>query len=274
MNVFCNHSCTLGEGIFITKDSVYWLDIDEKRLFCKSFTSKNVPYEYDIYILPEIASTVLNVAKGEVYLATENGVAKLHLRSEKWTLLSINIDLSSTMRSNDGCMIGKSSFFYGTMEKCVTGDKGCLYFCSNGVIIKVASGFAIPNAFIEIFASVFLISDSLKKIIYKVEINTLTGKIIKKSKWLNLTDKLYTPDGGCMDKNGNIYIAMWNGSRVNVYDKDANLLNSLFINCPNPTNCALSKNNDFLYITTAKTGLTKNQLISYPNSGSVLQLKL
>ena len=119
-----------------------------------------------------------------------------------------------------------------------------------------------------------LISDSLEQVIYKFTFSNDYSKVISRETWVEHSSDNITPDGGCMDCNGNIYIAIWDGFCINKYDIDGKLLGKISLDVPRPTNCKLSTDESVLYITTASEGLTENEMLQYPYSGCVLKVKL
>ena len=74
-----------------------------------------------------------------------------------------------------------------------------------------------------------------------------------------------------MDRNGNLWIAMWGGHKVACYDpNNGELLAEVQTPAPQVTSCAFGGDNfDKLYITTARLGLSDEELEDYPLSGGV-----
>ena len=68
------------------------------------------------------------------------------------------------------------------------------------------------------------------------------------------------PDGMCVDIDGNIWVAEWEGGRVRKWDiNTGQAINEIELPCPRVTSCCLGgKNLDELFITTAKS---KNNLL-------------
>jgi sugar lactone lactonase YvrE len=261
----------LGEGLHICNTGVYWLDIIEKKFFVK--LNKCNIQEFD---LPEQASSIWKVENQLIYLASESGICTFDLKANKWSVITSmsEDDFSSSMRANDGAGIDDECYFFGSMEKSPSGTNGALYIAMQQSISKVYDGIGIPNSFIRISELSFLVSDSLKGLIHCFTFNAQYTVIDKKELWLDLSDSDFTPDGGCIDSYGNIYIAMWDGYCINKYDKSANLLFVLELPVPRPTNCKLSLDEKSLYVTSAREGLTTSDLKNSPNSGALFKIEL
>lgn len=267
-------SMSLGEGLFIQDNSLYFLDINESQLMVLNDASqKSIP---KIYELPEQASAIWKVDNNSVYLATESGIAKFNLPTSNWSIVcSLPAEhLDKNFRANDGGELFSESYLFGTMEKAPTGLNGAIYLYQGGTIEQVYQGIAIPNTFVRLNPVEILISDSFEQKIYKYVFCSTKRIFLEKHIWLDLSSEHFVPDGGCIDSEGNIYIAMWDGARINKYDPHANLLQSYDLPAIRPTNCKLSEDQKTLYVTTATEGLSQQLIEQYPLSGSVLEVKL
>ena len=271
LKIFDQVNNTLGEGLFVSKNGVLWLDIKEAKLFCLFNKEPLIVYQ-----LPEQASAIWKVINDTLFLASESGICTFNLNSRDWSVHStypVN-NIKKDMRANDGCRIDDNTFLFGTMEKKPTGLNGSLYIAKSNKIIRIYDGIGIPNSFIQISANNFLISDSFEKKVYLFTLNDTYRKVIDKQIWLDLSAKNYTPDGGCKDREGNIYLALWDGNCINKYDKDGGFIFSIKVPVLRPTNCKLSIDEDSLYVTSAKEDLTILELEENPHSGALFQIGL
>lgn len=266
-----NSKNTLGEGLYLCEQGIYWLDIVQSMLFEKLDDGG-----FREYYLPEQASAIWKVVEGIVYLASESGIYTFTLSTSEWSVYA-NIphqDLSTEMRANDGVAINKDIYFFGTMEKKPSGLNGGLYVVLGQKILKVFDGIGIPNSFIRLDEHSFLVSDSFTGIIYTFTFNPKFNRIVKHEVWLDLSRADFSPDGGCRDDKGNVYIAMWDGGCINKYDSNAKLLSSFKLPAPRPTNCKLSMDSKKLIVTSAREGLSEIELKHSPASGALFQIGL
>ena len=93
--------------------------------------------------------------------------------------------------------------------------------------------------------------------------------------WLDLSNTDATPDGGALDDEGNIWIAVWGDASIHRYSPDGFLLEKLELEALQPTSCAFGGiSMDEMLITTATEGMTSEQLRQYPDSGKVILRKM
>ena len=84
-----------------------------------------------------------------------------------------------------------------------------------------------------------------------------------------------SPDGMTIDGNDNLWVAQWGGSGVYCYNpRTGELLAKVEVPAPHVASCAFGGEKlDTLYITTARAGLTDEQLKQYPLSGSLFSCR-
>jgi sugar lactone lactonase YvrE len=84
-----------------------------------------------------------------------------------------------------------------------------------------------------------------------------------------------TPDGMCIDEEGMLWIAQWNGFGVYRWNPiNGKLLDKIEVPVPQVSSCAFGgENYDQLFITTAQENFSQELLEKYPDSGSVFLAK-
>lgn len=267
IQVFASSECILGEGIYFDAENryLYWVDITESVIYRKNIDGSDNSHE--AFSTGASPSAVLSVSESDVVFLDKTGVCLLNINSKEITsLYKTPYTDAQGYRANDATILSDGSILYGTMYKKPSERKSSLYRVLSGSVEELKDlSFNIPNTFIELENEI-LISDSLEQCIYSIGKN-FNQKIVKKL-WKDFSDSCHTPDGGCSDKNENIYIAMWDGFCVNVFDKNGKQINKIKLPVPRPTNCVLVEGR-MLYVTTAREGLTELQLRKYPLSGNV-----
>ena len=113
---------------------------------------------------------------------------------------------------------------------------------------------------------------------YKVDsysFDLKTGNIKFETTVITIPENMGMPDGMCIDKEGMLWIAHWNGFAVRRWNPiNGHLLLTIELPVPQVTSCTFGgKNLDELFITTAKTGLSDEQLKQYPESGHLFTIK-
>ena len=270
--VFAPTSCILGEGIYFDESSrhIYWVDIINSIIYRKNVDLLND--SYDFFSIGSMPSAVLSVEDEIITFVDRFGIGHFDLNTHVTELLyETPYTESSGFRANDAVKLQDGSMLYGTMYF-KPGDKsGKLYKLESGKVNEIEDlSFSIPNTFIELEENI-LISDSLEQRVYSLN-KDFKNKIVK-TLWKDFSDEHYTPDGGCVDRNGNIYISMWDGFCVRVFDKDARPKYKIELPVPRPTNCILVDER-WLYVTSAREGMSEESLNLYPSSGNVFVVDL
>jgi sugar lactone lactonase YvrE len=79
-----------------------------------------------------------------------------------------------------------------------------------------------------------------------------------------------TADGLCMDKEGNLWLAVWGGYEVRRYSPFGEQLARVRISTAQPSCCTIGgANGTTLYITTAREDMSDEQLAAEPDAGRV-----
>lgn len=265
-------SCELGEGVFYCKLSnrLFWVDIIKKRLYCYK------DEKYRSWALPEMASCIFSVSESKVVLAAESGICLFDYDNDVWVTITPSPKkyLVKEYRANDGIILPNGSYLYGIMRKQPEAKDGALILSTGSGAAVLNENISIPNSFIVLGNqnNEILISDSYEKVTYKFVFNSSWDKVTDISKWKDFSDHKYTPDGGCTDKDGFVYIAMWGGEVIHKFTSEGQLIDEIPVDILYPTNCVFDQINNKLFVTSARVGISQKILASSPNSGKTLIL--
>lgn len=272
ISVFAACACTLGEGIYFDelRRYIYWVDIVESNIYRKSVDGFDGKYE--TFSAGNLPSAILTVSDDVVTYLDKTGICILNVKMQNISSLSKTPYVEQEgYRGNDATVLDDGSILYGTMYQYPQKKESALYRLVSGNVNELKGiSFGIPNTFIELDNEI-LVSDSLEKRVYSISKNFDVK--IEKNLWKDFSTSDCTPDGGCADKHGNIYISMWDGFCVCVLDRDGNEKYRVDLPVPRPTNCTLVDER-WLYVTTAREGLTDELLRKYPLSGSVFVIDM
>lgn len=264
LKVFDATPCNLGEGIYIDQkyNYIYWLDINKNVLLYKNLDIGSELRTINLDVTPSVIFTVTN---GIITLLDAIGILSLNLTTlETKRITKFNHD-PLKFRGNDGVLTSDGTYLFGSMERNPNSVSGAIY-SSNLKDVLILDNIGIPNTFIEL-NNVILISDSLEQRIYSYCKNTFE----KLNVWLDFSDTSMTPDGGCVTPDNRIFIAFWDGACVKEFDETGLEINTIPIPALKPTNCKYHKNG-FLIVTTAREGMTVEQLRTYPKSGQTFHV--
>lgn len=267
---------TLGEGPHWEEREqlLYWVDIIEKRLHVYNhITSDTHFYQFNHYIGAAVPGQL-----GNFIVALQNGIYTFDLESEELSLITDpEVNLPSN-RFNDGKCDSKGRFYVGTMD--VDAKPGCGAFYRldrNGEIKKLLSNVSISNglAFSPDEAFLYHIDTSTGEMsIYNYD--EQSGDISFKEVGITIPKEMGSPDGMTIDREGMVWIAHWGGGCVTRWNPHTGKqLDEIIVPAKNVTSCTFGGEHlDELYITTARIGLTDEELALYPLSGGVFKVKL
>jgi sugar lactone lactonase YvrE len=179
-------------------------------------------------------------------------------------------------RSNDGACDALGRLWVGTMHVNAKHQAGNLY-CYDGKLVKKIAGTSVSNGICwsPDNRTLYYI-DSLLYHIKAFDYDLATGNISKERIVVEITEPNTVADGMCIDSEGMLWVAIWGGACVNRYNPlNGACIDKILVNAPNVTSCAFGgKLMNQMLITTAKDGLSEDELKQYPHSGSLFMIKL
>lgn len=204
----------------------------------------------------------------KVIVAVTSGIYEMDFSKYGTRKINEFVD-AENVRFNDGYLDPKGRFLIGTMGyPDVINGNGKLYSYFEGLYnilidrVTISNGIAIS----EDSKKLYYIDTPTKKVVsYSYDINT--GDISEKLDLIEFTNEAY-PDGMCIDKKGNLYIAEWGGGAISKWNSvDGKLIERYNLPVTNVTSCAIDKDMN-LYVTTAKSDKNEEQF-----GGALLYLK-
>jgi sugar lactone lactonase YvrE len=198
-------------------------------------------------------------SNGNLISAEKEGIFNINPKTKEKIYLT-QFESDSNLRYNDGRFDPVGRFLVGTksekdffLEKEIV--KGKLFSYINGEYKVLLNDLLISNGigFSQDGNKMYFIDTPTKKVA-QYEYNLETGDILFE-KYIIEIDGIGWPDGMCVDLEGNIWVAEWEGSRVRKWDVNTGkVLDEIILPCPRVTSCCLGGENiDELFITTAKS---------------------
>ncbi len=273
----------LGEGITwsVDQENLYWLDV---VIPSKLFQLHLPTNKLSTFIMPEMISSISIRSKKDLIIASQYGVYNYNLTSNNFTRLIETEPLLKFNRSNDGASDIKGRFWFGTMQNNldeegqdipITKNSGSLYRLNTDLTLdKIESNLGIPNTFIwNPDNTKFYFTDSMEGIIYSYDFNEKSGEITNKTNFATFNRGV--PDGSTMDNEGFVWNCRWGGSCVVRFDPLGRVDRVLEVPVENVTNCVFGgKDLKTLFITTARQGLSKENVKKNPYAGSLFAIDL
>jgi sugar lactone lactonase YvrE len=136
---------------------------------------------------------------------------------------------------------------------------------ADGVILSNGLGWS-PDG--EAFYHV----DSVRRFLYRYDYDLDTGLVRNREVLVDMTGNTGFPDGLTVDVDGNVWVAMYSGSRIDVFDPAGNTVHSEPLEVRRPTSVAFGGEGlTDLYVTTAINGLDPVEVEAQPLTGHVLR---
>lgn len=263
----------LGEGAIwnYKTGELMWINITGKIL---NFYNPKTGNNKELFT-GQMIGTVVPCESGLVLVALENGIYTLD--PETGTKIQI-VDPEAEIpvnRFNDGKCDPSGRFWAGTMSLNDEKNAGTLYRLDNdSTIHKMIENVSISNgiAWSPDSTQMYYIDTPTQKVMV-YDYNNATGEISNPEVAVEVPAKIGSPDGMAIDADGNLWVALWGGSAVGCWNpKTGKLIKKINVPAKNVTSCAFGGDDlETLYITTARTSTTNEELKKFPNAGGVFK---
>ncbi|WP_409276040.1 SMP-30/gluconolactonase/LRE family protein [Neobacillus sp. SCS-31] len=265
----------LGEGPSWDMKSgfLYWVDIEGKKVHLYD-PSTGEDKTFDI---GQMVGAIVPRESGGAVVALETGIHFLNLQTGGLELICDPETELETNRFNDGKCDPAGRFWAGTMDKNGSGKNGSLYCLEPSLSFKKKlEGLGISNglAWSPDNKYLYFIDTPTGKVVrYNYELET--GEISEPKDVVTMPDREGFPDGMTIDEEGFLWIAHWAGGKVSRWNPETEeKVEEIRVPAVNVTSCAFG-GQDFseLYITTARNGMSDEELERFPHAGGVFKVK-
>jgi sugar lactone lactonase YvrE len=174
-------------------------------------------------------------------------------------------------RMNDAKCDSAGRLWAGSTHMDLVPGVGCLHrWDGNSPSVTVADGLTLPNGlgWNHDDTRMYLI-DSMTNYLLSAAYDADEGLIGELAPLCRVEPGL--PDGLAVDIEGCIWVAAWSGAEVRRFDRSGNLTGIVPMPVTQPSSCAFGPDGT-LYITSARAGLSPEQLAAQPHAGSVFAL--
>lgn len=262
----------IGEAATWLKRSqvLLWVDIDG----CILYEYDPLKYSVSLHQLPSKVSTIIPTNNLDVViLALKDRLVSYNLITrELVSLLELGNDMRY-FRTNDGKASPEGRIWLGIMHLSDHYQTGGLYCIDFDLSIrKVLDKQCIPNGIVwNSDGTKMYYADSGRACIEEYNYNIQTGEIQFNKILVQVEPSMGVPDGMTIDSEGMLWVAHWGGFGVYIWNPETSkLINKIELPVPNVASCTFGgKNENQLYITTACSGLTNDERLKYPQSGSL-----
>jgi sugar lactone lactonase YvrE len=263
---------TLGEGPVwdAAAGHLWWVDI--KRLLLQRYRPKTGDVRR--WDLPETPGALAVRSDGSLLLAVRSGFATFEPGSGAFSILHRPEPERTGNRFNDGKCDPRGRFWAASMDDSEQQRTGALYrYEPDGSCARVLDGLGIPNTFAWTpDAATFYFAETMDRVIHTFDMDPESGEIANRTVFAQIAEPAY-PDGSAIDAEGFLWNAHWDGWRLVRYRPDGTLDRVVEMPVQRPTSCAFGGSDlGVLFITSARKGLSAEELSRQPSAGALFAL--
>jgi sugar lactone lactonase YvrE len=178
-------------------------------------------------------------------------------------------------RVNDGACDREGRLWLGSMEYAGAPDRGCLYR------IDLAGRLTVALSPTTVSNGIGWSPDGDTMYFVDSGAGTVTafsydeGELGDARVLVQIDEGGAVPDGMCIDDEGCLWVAVWGAGEVRRYSPEGSLLILVETPAARPSCCAFGgPERNFLYITSARVGLSETELSRHPHAGCLFAVEV
>lgn len=250
---------------------IYWVDIDGKTIL------RIDPQSGDRQIFPQTYEfgCIVKRSDGGFIAGTNAGLVFIGATLEEPEIFATPEIHFAKNRFNDGKCDSRGRFWVGSTDMDETEPNGSLYRVTGaGDVDRILPGVIVSNGLgWSPDDKTMYFTDSGHGLIYAFDYDADTGTIDNKRMFARVDPSDGMPDGLTVDADGFVWGAHWDGWRVTRYDPDGRIDRIIAMPVPNVTSLTFGGDSlDQMFITTARLGMSDDQLKESPLSGGLFTI--
>lgn len=265
-----------GEGVFWSDrlGLLYWTDIFGQRVWTYD-PVKRVSRDFATPGKLCCFATRKDRSWNEVVAAFADGFAFLDIATgERRDIAAVEADMPHT-RLNDGRTDRQGRFIAGGIDESGTSKEAAVYRLDPDLTVtKLFGGVGCANG--TCFSAdgrTMWFADSFKGDIERFDYDPASGSVSNRSA-IGRTPAPGVPDGSCIDAEGHVWNAVWEGARVERWSPDGRITAVIEVPVQKPTCVAFGGPGlDTLFITSSKLGESAEALSRQPLAGHLFAVK-
>jgi sugar lactone lactonase YvrE len=258
----------LSEGpVWVAETStVLWIDVEVGSVFEGRLEGGVVEESWKLDFEGRVGAAVPGV-DGSLLVATANRLVVVPSsggRLDGPVIVAPGVE----RRTNDGACDPAGRFLVGTLPLDDRMSQDFLYRVEDdGSLTTIDSDLALSNGLGWSPDGRLLYStDTIPGTIWVRDYDSATGEMGPRREHLQIEDG--SPDGLCVDANGNLWVAIWGSGEVRSFSHEGDLVATVSVPCPHPSSVAfIGDNLELLLITSASRDLSEAELRQYPDAG-------
>lgn len=215
-------------------------------------------------------------ASGGLVLAIQDGFAQLDLATGQVTRLCGFPGSAPLIRMNDAKCDPQGRLWAGTLSTDMRPRAGALYrFDPGGQVSTMLPDVTCSNGTDwSLDGKIMYYVDSMTRRVDSFDFDPVSGAIANRRTFVEIELQGAVPDGLTVDAAGNVWVALWGGACVRCYSAAGELLATVPVPASQSSSCAFGGEDlGDLYITSARGGLSTEQLEKEPVAGGLFRAR-
>lgn len=264
----------IGEGPVWLEDEqrLVWVDIKGHLV---QWLDPETGHVEQIAVSADVGA-VAPTESGNLVAAIGNGFQAIDRKSGTTRTLAVAEPDRPENRMNDGKCDSRGRFWAGTMADDETPGTGALYRLNlDHTVDRVLSDVTVSNGldWTDDDRLMYYI-DSLTYRVDMLDFEPSTGMVTNRRPLIRFDKSDGLPDGMTVDSQGGIWVALWGGWSVRRYRPDGSFDLEVKVPVSRVSSCVFGGPDlSDLYITTAATGLSEEQLGKQPHAGGLFRCR-
>lgn len=270
---------TLGEGpIWLPTERCLWF-VDIKKQLVHRFDPTTM--QSKSFFAPTQAGFIVPIShSNEFIVGLKTGLHRFNpnaqTNEDAFRLWKIVEPSQPNNRLNDGYVDAKGRLWFGSMDDGETESTGALYCMKDEATpMKVDAGYCITNGqCVSPDGHTLYHTDTVTRTIYAFDLDEF-GALSNKRVFIRIDEKDGHPDGSIVDAEGCLWTGLWSGWKLIRTSPKGERITAIAMPCANVTKAAFGGDDlRTLYITTARKGLSAEQLTQQPQAGGLFSIRV
>jgi sugar lactone lactonase YvrE len=245
---------------------VLWVDINPGQVHIGSL-HEDVVEDTVVLRFDQMVGAAVCSADGRLLVAGQRDLYLVEPEARRRHLCAL-VPAEKNSRLNDGACDPAGRFLVGSMALDARQGEECLYrLGSDGTPATLDSDLTLSNGLAwSPDGSVLYTVDTTPGIVWSRPYDVTTGATGARSQILHFGKA--SPDGMCVDTDGNLWVAVWGAGEVRCFTPAGERVATVTVPAPLTTSVAfVGQARDTLLITTARDQLSSAQVDAFPLSG-------
>jgi sugar lactone lactonase YvrE len=262
----------LGEGVIwhAAERAVYFVDVKKQKIHrCDEHGQHR-----NTWHVPAQIGFILPTTKGDFICGLQSGLHYFAQHSGSFSQINTIDSAYPHNRLNDGHVDQHGLIWFGTMDDQEIDNSGTLYSMNSaGTVVAHDSQYVITNGpAVSPDGRTLYHTDTVNKSIYAFDLG-VDHRLSNKRLFVKIGDAGH-PDGMAVDSDGNVWVALFGGWRIDRFSPTGELLESVPFPCANVTKLAFGGDDlCTVFATTARKGLTAEACLAQPLAGSLFTFR-